>query len=129
MKIYKIYISAVLVTLLTTNGWCDNLGVGNLIVNTTNGLVYHKFTNTPFSSSILPTADSPVKGAYKNGQREGQWEVFHPNGRLLSKGTYKNGQQEGRWEFFYENGYLEYESSYKKGKKMGCIKSFITLAR
>ena len=34
-------------------------------------------------------------GNYKNGKLEGEWKVYHNNGKLKGIGNYKNGKLEG----------------------------------
>ena len=47
-----------------------------------------------------------------NGQREGYWERYHPNGQLSYKGYYKKGLGEGYWEEYYSNGKFCYKGFY-----------------
>ena len=44
------------------------------------------------------------KGSYKDGKREGPWEIYYVSGNLESKGSYKDGQKEGPWEYYYRDG-------------------------
>jgi antitoxin component YwqK of YwqJK toxin-antitoxin module len=39
----------------------------------------------------------------KDGQRHGQWESYHLNGKLSYKANYKNGKPHGYWEYDYLN--------------------------
>ena len=48
-----------------------------------------------------------------NGNREGYWEVYHPNGNLNYKGFYKDGRWNGYWEY-YSNGKLTFKEYYAR---------------
>lgn len=43
-------------------------------------------------------------GYYKDGSKEGFFELYYPTGKLNCSGNYKNNNPDGVWEFFYENG-------------------------
>jgi len=116
MKIIKLYISILLLTLSSTTSWSETLTMNDLVENPSDGLVYKKFTSIPFSGSVLPTSKDPSKGSYKDGRRHGLWETFQQNGLLLSKGNYKDGKLHGLWEFFDYGGSFSYEEFYVDGK-------------
>jgi len=59
------------------------------------------------------------KGLYKNGNRDGIWELYHDNGQLESKGLFKDDLKEGIWEFYHDNGQLYSKSSFNNGKQDG----------
>ena len=47
----------------------------------------------------------------KEGDLEGYWEYYYPNGKLRWKGNYINGREMGYWEEYDRNGkliYIEY---------------------
>ena len=76
------------------------------------GITYKKFTNIPFTGSV----EGVPKGTYKNGKRDGVWEMYHLNGQLWMEGTYKDGKKEGVWEYYWDNGQLSVKETYKDGK-------------
>ena len=42
--------------------------------------------------------DSPyLKGSYKDGKKDGEWEFYNMDGTLLTKGTYKENVKDGLW--------------------------------
>jgi uncharacterized protein len=43
----------------------------------------------------------------ENGQRQGLWTEYYPDGRLRARGTYTDDKRTGTWEFYYESGQLE----------------------
>lgn len=47
----------------------------------------------------------------ENGQRQGVWSEFYPDGKLKGEGNYKDDKRTGEWIFYYQNGVLE-----QKGK-------------
>ncbi len=50
---------------------------------------------------------------------DGEWRMWHENGRKHSEGTYKNGERDGKWMFLYENGYKKLGGTFKDGEKDG----------
>jgi antitoxin component YwqK of YwqJK toxin-antitoxin module len=61
-----------------------------------------------------------------DGKREGPWEEYYGNGKILSKGIYKNNQRTGSWDFFYENGKKEQTGEFQNGKYIGEWKWYYT---
>jgi len=56
----------------------------------------------------------------EEGNKEGPWKEYYPDGTLRSTGTYDDGIRVGDWKFYYENGKLEQQGKYtKKGKPDG----------
>jgi antitoxin component YwqK of YwqJK toxin-antitoxin module len=53
---------------------------------------------------------------YKNGVRDGIWEIYWNSGDLYYKGMYINGKKDGLWEWYYEDGLLMGKRIYKNGK-------------
>jgi len=43
-------------------------------------------------------------------------EGYHKNGQLWTKGTYKNGKKEGVWELYNDSGSLYKKNTYKDDK-------------
>ena len=84
------------------------------------GITYKKFTNIPFTGSV----EGVPKGTYKNGKRDGVWEMYHLNGRLWMEGAYKDGKKEGVWEEYEDDGQLYRKGSYTDGKEEGVWKFY-----
>ncbi|MDA3944767.1 MAG: toxin-antitoxin system YwqK family antitoxin [Bacteroidetes bacterium] len=60
-----------------------------------------------------------------NGQRQGFWKYYYPNGGLKSQGNYTDDVRSGEWEFFHTNGVLEQRGSYNEnGQPIGLWKWF-----
>ena len=81
----------------------------------TNGLVYKKFTDVPFTGKTT----GQVQGTYKDGVLDGPWFEYHYHGGLKSKGDYKNGKKDGPWVVYYEDGQLHEKGDWKDGKMEG----------
>lgn len=53
----------------------------------------------------LSNAQPALKGAYNaSGNKEGKFEIFHPNGTLAASGIYRNGRMIGNWAYWYPSG-------------------------
>lgn len=52
------------------------------------------------------------------GNEEGPYERYYPEGTLEVKGNYKNGQKSDFWQKYFKDGELEYSGYYSKGKKI-----------
>ncbi len=58
-----------------------------------------------------------------NGQRQGFWKLYYPDGSLKAQGNYKDNERNGEWEFFHPNGILEQKGSYdEQGRPVGLWK-------
>jgi uncharacterized protein len=66
-----------------------------------------------------PNGKLESKGSYNNGKKDGYWVWYHSNGKLDSKGNYVDGLRDGYWEYYYDNGKLDSKGSYKNGKREG----------
>ena len=57
--------------------------------------------------------DLLVKGSYKNGFRNGDWEEYYSDPNVLKrKGYYDEGCEKRLWEEYYDNGQIERRASY-----------------
>jgi hypothetical protein len=65
-------------------------------------------------TSYFPNGTIRSRRTYVNGVEQGPAEVFHPNGMTFYRGTFVDGNRVGLWEFFDEQGTLvktvEYDS-------------------
>jgi len=46
------------------------------------------------------------------GHRDGYWEMYYDNGKIMYRGNYINGKRDGYWEGYYNNGKLWYKGNY-----------------
>ncbi len=53
----------------------------------------------------------------EEGNRDGPWKEYYPNGALKSEGTYDQGKRINQWKFYHPNGQLEQIGSYNKNGK------------
>lgn len=63
------------------------------------------------------------EGYWIDGQPEGVWKNYAPDGSLVSQGTRKNLLLEGVWTFF-ENGRISSQITYHKNRKNGLSRYF-----
>lgn len=60
-----------------------------------------------------------IKGALRNGEREGLWVAFYENGVRWSEDNYIQGIKEGRSITFFPSGIIRYRGQYQDDKKIG----------
>lgn len=60
-----------------------------------------------------------MEGDMRNGQRNGVWTSYLPNGRVQSRNVYEQGVLHGISTVFHENGVLYYSGAQRKGKPFG----------
>ncbi|MEM8709706.1 MAG: hypothetical protein AAGG01_02040 [Planctomycetota bacterium] len=60
-------------------------------------------------------------GAFVNGEREGRWQTFHPNGKLQDTGAYQRGLRTGTWVSLRDDGTRLRSAEYVEGKKEGQV--------
>ena len=65
-----------------------------------------------------------LTGTYRDGQREGPFEVFYPSGVLRGRGTYENDLREGPYESYHENGELRSRSNFVAGEPDGPFEDY-----
>ena len=59
----------------------------------------------------------------EDGNREGHWKDFYPDGSLKAEGNYDNGKQTGEWKYYHANGKIEQTGKFnKQGKSEGIWK-------
>ena len=60
------------------------------------------------------------KGTYKQGDQNGDWEVYWNNGKLKFKGRVKLDRREGSWEGYHEDGTVDeqWTGTFKNGVKV-----------
>jgi antitoxin component YwqK of YwqJK toxin-antitoxin module len=60
-----------------------------------------------------------------DGNRDGPWKDFYPDGSLKAEGNYDNGKQVGEWKYYHANGTIEQAGKFsKQGKFQGTWKWF-----
>ncbi len=56
-----------------------------------------------YNSNCIKSAEYELK----DGHRNGSWQSYHENGKLMEKGIYKNGIPNGVFEYYNEKGELD----------------------
>jgi hypothetical protein len=85
------------------------------VLKDTVGGIYHEY----YSNGKVK-----LRGVYKNGKRDGDWNYFYENGNLWSMGEYTNGVRNGLSNVFYQNGVLRMEGNYRNNKRSGVWKFY-----
>ena len=91
----------------------------------TNDIVYFKglpFTGVTESSN--QKGKQNWKEAFKEGKRDGPYELYHLNGQLLEKVNYKNGKLHGSFESYYQNGQLFKKGENNNGEQDGSFEEY-----
>ena len=60
-----------------------------------------------------------LKGSFKNGEKDGEWEYSYYTGDKEKVSHYEDGVLNGQYQYFYDNGQLNVEGHYKNGQKKG----------
>jgi antitoxin component YwqK of YwqJK toxin-antitoxin module len=69
---------------------------------------------------FYPDGDIKSEGNYDNGKQTGGWKYYHPNGKTEQEGKYnKQGKPEGRWKWYFDSGQLLKDESYHNGQRDG----------
>ena len=67
-----------------------------------------------------PDGSVRAEGNYENGKQVGEWKFYYQGGKLEQKGKFsKSGKLEGTWKWFFDNGQLQREESFRAGLKDG----------
>ena len=67
-----------------------------------------------FREHEKPSREIQKTNIYKDGKKDGYWEIFHDNGQLSEKGNYNEGLRVGVWESYHDNGKLWVRGKYTK---------------
>jgi len=59
-----------------------------------------------------------AKGTCYKGLKIGEWQSFHPNGKLWSDEYFTKGVPDGKVTVWYDNGQKFYEGEFKNGQKV-----------
>lgn len=97
---------AALFCILSKPVWGSEITEAELVLNETEGLVYQKFTEKPYSGRIIASSDSLLSGRYNKGLKDGEWHFFHANGLIHKTGDYEDGNKVDFWNTFDLKGKL-----------------------
>ncbi|MCZ4407190.1 toxin-antitoxin system YwqK family antitoxin [Cryomorphaceae bacterium 1068] len=90
-----------------------------------NGLAYRN--ETPFTGTVCSyhsNGEIHTLTSYREGKKNGLWEVFFANGQREKSGFTRQGKDDGLYREWYTNGELKYEYHYDLGKKVDVWKSW-----
>ena len=65
------------------------------------------------------TGQVKMEGPMKEGQREGKWVAYFPDGRPQSIGDFKAGKMDGVTKVYWDNGNLRWEGFNKEDRRCG----------
>lgn len=132
---------ALLLLLSFTLVSCSNKEDSKIYSHASDGLVYFKDSNKPFTGTVLDSSvmillydvvDGKKNGSFLvffpdgklaqsgyliDNKNEGEWKYYYSNGNLESKGLYINDIPQGEWEFYYPSGVLKNKGKFKDGLK------------
>lgn len=60
-----------------------------------------------------------IEGYYRDGQKDGRWSSYFPEGGVWSVVGYKNGEMHGKQTVYHPNGQKYYEGSFDNGIRKG----------
>ena len=69
--------------------------------------------------SYWPNGQLCVKCTYKDGKEDGPCKSYHDDGQLWEKCTYKDGKLDGPYVLYHKNGQLKKKCIYKDGEYDG----------
>ena len=76
-------------------------------------------SSTILVSHFYKNGSLHMKGNIAGGVRDGKWEAWDDQGRILSTGYYKDGFENGMWTVWFPSGQKRYEGLFKDGKRFG----------
>lgn len=78
------------------------------------GFVLHDSYSKFFRSNQIAE-----KGNFDYGLKNGDWNIWHENGKLKSQTKWKKGFKNGSYRLYDENGVLEWSGKFSKNRKSG----------
>jgi len=99
---------------------CSDFPEKNKKVIKLDTVIYKPGTKELFTGTWKGEADSmKVVFDVVNGKKEGKFESYYPNGKLLMSGYLKNNRNEGEWKYYFDNGIVESEGIFENDKPVG----------
>ena len=80
---------------------------------------YTKGNQWVYEKDFYDTGILMMEGPIANGQREGDWTSYFPDGKIQSTGVYKEGLRVGKSKVYHENGHLWMDGWYKDNHRCG----------
>lgn len=66
----------------------------------------------------MHNARPALVGTYRNGRKDGTFEVYHPNGELAVRAYYRGGKAVGNWAYWYPSGQRRQVLSFGTGNTL-----------
>jgi antitoxin component YwqK of YwqJK toxin-antitoxin module len=76
-------------------------------------------SNSEIYREFYPDSALKIEGRQVNGQREGKWTSYYPNGLKWSETTFRAGVKDGPTITYYESGIMRYSGQYYNDYKTG----------
>jgi antitoxin component YwqK of YwqJK toxin-antitoxin module len=116
-KIFLLLTFAYLAVFLSS---CSDSSKKNKEIITVDSIIYKPGTKEPFTGTWQGNMDSmKIVFDVVNGKKEGKFESYYPNGKVLMSGNMKNNRNVGEWKYFYDNGNLESAGIFENDKPEG----------
>ena len=80
---------------------------------------YNKGNQWVYEKDFYDTGILMMEGPILNGQREGDWISYFPDGKVQSTGVYKEGLRIGKSMVYHQNGRLWMDGWYVNDHKCG----------
>jgi antitoxin component YwqK of YwqJK toxin-antitoxin module len=82
------------------------------------------FSQNKIEKSFYSNGTLKSIGASINGERDGEWKLYHENGKLFQLIFFNKGNPTGSIKFFHKNGQMSLSANAINGKLEGEIKGF-----
>lgn len=107
----------------------DGLYSGSLTNWLPDGSVYYTFgfsegERNGVYKTYHPNGLPETEGAYQNGSREGNWNTYFRNGNIDNKGWYINGTSDSTWTYFFPFGGIHSTVQYEDDDREGVSRYF-----
>jgi antitoxin component YwqK of YwqJK toxin-antitoxin module len=90
-------------------------GVDNSQLENRSQVMYLKKASEPYNGQCYgyyETGQKGLRGAYKNGLKNGFWEYWYSNNQKKIEGNYTLNKKTGEWRYWYSNGQLRIVANY-----------------
>ncbi|MEI6437022.1 MAG: hypothetical protein WCP32_19530, partial [Bacteroidota bacterium] len=84
------------------------------------GIVKEDGNRDGYWKDYYPDGSLKAEGNYDNGKQIGLWKYYHPNGKIEQTGKFnKQGKLDGNWKWYFDNSELLKEENYRNGLRDG----------
>lgn len=119
--------------MIAVPSYSETVSWDQLVENPSDGLVYKKFSSTPFTGLVMPDLGKQdvfktkkrIKASFKDGLYHGRYEKFCENGLVFVLNNFKEGELHGNQKSFNcTTGHLWSDNNYKDGQNEGIWLTF-----